>query len=119
MKEFQFVPKMKIELTGEVREDRGRIIIHRPGRISLLSRGWGRPWSREWALVSVKTATLFQEQPDQCLSCPWGSLADVLDRQYEDEKRRRNLYCLKGIVDPRDCYVRASLKRKKRKPISK
>ena len=108
MRTHGFVPKMKLEMTGEVREDRGRIIIHRPRKIEIVKKGWGHPWTREQALVVVKTATLMNGQPDHCLACRWGVLADVTDVQDREEKRSRNLYCLKGISDPERCYVNAS-----------
>ncbi len=106
MRSFQFVPKMKVEMVGEIREDRGRIVVHRPGKIEIIKKGWGLPWSRERALVGVKTASLLEEQPGQCLACRWGALADVIDRREREEQRYRYLYCLKGVADPDGCYVR-------------
>jgi hypothetical protein len=111
MKIYGFVPKMKIELFGEVREDRGRIVIHRPRTIEIQSRGWGRPWNRDRALVAVRTASLLTIQTDQCLSCPWGALADVIQRQDDEVNRYRHLYCLKGVANPEGCYVQASEKK--------
>ena len=107
MKQIRFIPKMRIELIGEIREDRGRLIVHRPRKIEILKKGWGFPWTDEKALVAVKTATLLKEQTDPCLECRWGLLADVIDRRHREENRYRNLYCLKGIADPEGCYVRA------------
>jgi len=106
MRAYSFVPKMKLELNGEIREDRGRIIIHRPKRIEVLKPGWGRPLTRERALVDAKTATLLNDQPDQCLACRWGALIDVMDRKKEEDRRYRKLYCLKSIADPEGCYVK-------------
>jgi hypothetical protein len=108
MQNYRFIPKMKLEMVGEIREDRGRIVVHRPGKIEILKQGWGRPWTRERALVAVNTATLLKEQHDQCLACRWGVLADVIDRREREEQRYRHLYCLKGIVNPDGCYVRVS-----------
>jgi hypothetical protein len=107
MREFGFVPKMKVELEGEIREDRGRIVVHRPGKIEILKNGWGRPWTRDRALVAVRTATLLRDQSDQCLSCPWGALADVEDDSNGEVRRYRNLFCLKGVQEPDGCYVLA------------
>lgn len=106
MQAFHFVPKMKIELTGEIRQDRGRIVVMHPGKVEILSKGWGVPWTRERALVAVRTATDFKKQPESCLACPWGALADIMDLSDCEERRFRNLYCLKGIADPESCYVR-------------
>ena len=108
VREYGFVPKMKVEMVGEVREDRGRIVVHRPGRVEVIKRGWGKPWRRDEALVAVRTATLLEEQPDPCLACRWGSLVDVVDRREAEEHRYRRLYCLKGVAEPDGCYVRVS-----------
>ncbi|HDQ44665.1 MAG TPA: hypothetical protein ENN17_04085 [bacterium] len=114
MHESGFVPKMKIELEGEIREDRGRIVIHRPRKIEILKKGWGRPWSRDRALVAVRTATLLREQTDLCLGCPWGALADITEEEKDGETRRyRNLFCLKGIPQPDGCYVLGLMKKQK------
>jgi hypothetical protein len=113
MARFHFVPKMKIEMSGEIREDRGRIVVHHPKNIETLTRGWGIRWTDESALVSVRTAVLLEEQPDRCLACPWGALADVIDRADGEERKYRNLFCLKGITDPDACYVRAERKIRK------
>jgi hypothetical protein len=118
MRQFMFVPKMKLEMTGEIREDRGRIVVHHPKSIEVLNRGWGRPWTDERALVAVRTATFLEEQPDRCLACPWGALADVVDRSEPDEKKYRNLFCLKGIADPDACYVPAMKKLRKKYKMS-
>ncbi len=107
MKQYCFVPKMRIELIGEIREDRGRLIVHRPKKIEIMKKGWGFPWTDEKALVAVKTATLLKEQTGQCLECRWGTLTDVIDRRDREESRYRNLYCLKGITDPEGCYIHA------------
>jgi len=118
MAQHRFVPKMKIELTGEVREDRGRVVVLHPKGVETLNRGWGYRWTDENALVSVRTATLLEEQPERCLACPWGALADVVDRSEREERKYRNLFCLKGIVDPEDCYVPAAGQLRKKSEIA-
>jgi len=118
MAQHRFVPKMKIEMSGEIREDRGRIVVHHPKNIETMNRGWGIRWTDENALVSVRTATLLEEQPDRCLACPWGALADVIDRSDREERKYRNLFCLKGIIDPDACYVQAERKLRKQ-PIDR
>lgn len=112
MQNYRFVSKMKVEMTGEVREDRGRIVIHRPGSVEILSKGWGKRWRKDKALVAVRTATLLHEQPESCINCPWGALTDITDTRKNPPEHYRNLYCLKGIADPDFCYVRASGKRR-------
>ncbi len=108
MQAFQFVPKMKVEMEGEIGEDRGRIIIHNPRNIEVLVKGSGKSLSREQVLVALKTSTHLKEQPEQCLSCPWGGLVDVIDLKNSKEHRYRNLYCLKGIANPDDCFIQVS-----------
>jgi hypothetical protein len=108
MQEYRFLPRMVLEMVGEVREDQGRIVVHHPKNIEIQKHGRGQAWTRERALVSVKTASHLKEQPEQCLACRWGALTDVFDRSAREEQRYRNLYCLKGVVNPEDCYVRAA-----------
>jgi len=110
MHQYHFVPKMKLELTGEIRLDRGRIVVSHPGRVEILSKGWGFPWTREKALVAVRTATRFEEQHDTCLACPWGSLVDTVALSDGEDRRFRHLYCLKGIASPEGCYVKLEKK---------
>jgi hypothetical protein len=110
MRQFRFVPKMKVEMTGEIRLDRGRIVAVHPGSVEVSSRGWGFPWTRERALVAVRTASRFDDQPESCLACPWGCLSDVEDQSESEERRFRQLVCLKGVADPEGCYVRMERK---------
>lgn len=105
MKNRQFRPGMQLELNGELREDRGRLIIHFPKQIEIQSKGTGQAWTRENAIVAVKTATLLKEQPDQCLECQWGALTDVHADRGKESERFRYLYCLKGISNSEGCYI--------------
>ncbi len=107
MRQFDFIPKMRIEMVGEIREDRGRIVVYQPKQIEVIEIGSGRLWTKEAALVSIKTAGLLKDQHEQCLACSWGSLVDVTDKRDRDERRFRRLYCLKNVADPRACYVHA------------
>ena len=100
-------------MTGELRENRGRIVIYFPKKIEIFNKGWGHVLSRDESLVAIKTAVLLKEQPDQCLECSWGVLIDVFDRRDRIEKKYRNLYCLKGIADPFGCYINAIKKIRK------
>jgi len=117
MKALHFVPKMKLECTGEIRLDRGRLILHKPGRFEITKKGWGTPWTRERALVSIKTAKQLEGQPAQCLACTWGALVDTEDHREIESPFRRRLFCLKGIENYQGCYIRAlqNQKRKKKK----
>lgn len=119
MRAVKFKPKMKLECTGEVRLDRGRLILHRPGRFDIIKKGWGTPWTREQALVAIKTAKPMPTQPARCLACRWGVLVDTEDRREPGDPFRRQLFCLKGIEDYQGCSVHALRKqrRKKRKKV--
>ncbi len=119
IKTYRFVPKMKIELEGELRVDRGRMIVHRPKKIEIMTRGWGRPIDSEHMLVAVKTATRFQGQPENCFSCPWGALCDVTDYRSGDGEKYRNSYCLKGVENPDTCIVRGLEKVERKSPIER
>lgn len=114
MKALHFAPKMKLECTGEIRLDRGRLIVHRPGRFEIIKPGRGKPWTRERALVSIKTAKPLKSQPAQCLSCGWSVLVDTEDHREIENDFRRELFCLKGIEDYHSCYIQA-LRKQKRK----
>jgi hypothetical protein len=106
MKMNRFLPKMKVEMICEIRMDRGRLIGYRPKQIEILKRGWGNPWTRDRAFVAVKTASLLKNQPEQCISCQYGALTDVFDQQGQEMSKFRNLYCLKGIKTPQECYIK-------------
>ncbi|MBN2103008.1 hypothetical protein JW835_03105 [bacterium] len=110
MQTYRFIPKMKVEMSGEVREDRGRIVIHKPGTIEILTKGWGKRWQKDKALVAIRTATLLPDQPENCINCPWGALTDTTDLSKNPPQHFRNLFCIKGIADPDYCYMRANKK---------
>lgn len=115
MDEYQFKPKMRIEFLGEIREDKGRLIIHKPGRFECLNKGWGRIITPDEALVAIKTASPLKVQFDKCLNCRWGSLVDVIDKSERNENKYRSLYCLKNIQDPNGCYLNINRKKISRK----
>jgi hypothetical protein len=103
----RFVPKMGVELWGEIRMDRGRVVVVHPKRVEVVRRGWGWHWTDAKALVAVRTAALIEEQSDACLECSWGALADVVDLRGSEEMKYRNLFCLKGNSEPELCTVGA------------
>lgn len=108
MRQFRFLPKMRMDMIGEVRVDQGRLIIHRPGRIEIHTKGWGRLWTREKALVALRTATKFNIQPEKCLQCRWGILVDIRNHQEDELQKHRNLLCMQGISNPEGCYVNSA-----------
>jgi len=100
-----FVHGMQVELEGELRLDRGRVVVFFPKRIEVEGGCDDAPWKRDRALVAMKTATLQEGQPEPCHACRWGVLADVEDMRSGELERYRRLYCLKGVNDPEACYV--------------
>jgi len=119
MQAYQFLPKMRIELLGEIRADHGRVVVHKPRRIEILKRGWGRLMTRAEALVSIKTASLLNKQRDKCLDCRWGALVDVKQNLDGEESRYRRLYCLKSVTQPDGCYLYARQKKSRKKNLTK
>ena len=98
---------------GEIKVDRGRLIINRPYSIEIIEGTTHEAWNRDKALVAVRTATKFKKQVDKCLECPWGCLVDVRDNRVKKKNFYRNMFCLKAMPDWHDCYVKSleSLKR--------
>lgn len=106
MRQFRFVRGQSVELLGEVRVDRGRVVVNSPKSIEAVPGPQDEAWQRDRALVAVKTATLQEGPPDPCHACRWGALADVEEHEGREVHRSRRFYCLKGVVDPEACYVR-------------
>lgn len=117
MQEYGFLPKMKVEMMAEIREDRGRMIMQHISQVEKKTKGLGWQWTKDKALVAVKTASEFDLQPEKCFACSWGALVDVTELSETDEKKYRKLFCLKGIVDPSVCYIPA-LKTLRKKSLS-
>ena len=106
MRSAAFRSGMRIECSGEIRLDRGRVVIHRPKQIEVEGPGHGDTWSDAEALVAARTAAFMTSQPEKCLECPWGVLADAVDKRERPPLRFRNLYCLTGISHPDGCPER-------------
>lgn len=85
--------------------DRGRLVLKKLKRIDIEQRGEPPQWDASKALVARETATLQENQPEGCIQCPFGALIDVEDTRYSEMKTYRQLYCLNGIPDYRDCYL--------------
>ena len=121
MQQHRFLPKMKLEFTSEVRYDMGRIVLFFPKGIEIFNRGWGYHWTKSKALVALKTGTIFQNQPEGCLSCTWSLLIDVLDDRDGQIIKKRELHCMKGVTDSQLCtyavFKRVRKKLKKNGPL--
>ena len=102
---YRFASGDCFEAKGRVSIDRGRVLIGRTNRIEFEERSQQPTWKNSEALVARQVATLFVHQPEPCLKCPKGALVDVSETVHGVEQKRRELYCLAGIVDPRACYL--------------
>jgi hypothetical protein len=69
----------------------------------------GQPpfWNDERVIISRKTAVEFNNQPENCIKCPFGALIEQETSEIEKSAPRRKLFCLKGISDYRNCFVPA------------
>jgi len=107
MRRYDFAPQMIIEYVGEIKVDHGRLIIYNPYKIEVIQETTEEAWTRNKALVAVRTATKFRQQVDKCLECPWGCLADVKDKRTNKKNFYRNMFCLKAVADWLDCCIRS------------
>ncbi|MGA1792297.1 MAG: hypothetical protein ACMUIM_12485, partial [bacterium] len=66
-----------------------------------------------WTVAAARQALfrgrMYDKQYEKCLHCPYGSLVDIQETTTSlNGKKRRNLFCLKGIENPEYCIVQAS-----------
>ncbi|MBN2365441.1 MAG: hypothetical protein JXL67_04710 [Calditrichaeota bacterium] len=97
----------RIEGFAHIKADHGRIILYRSRGIEVLSCGGEPAWNDQSIQMARETATEFSEHPEKCVQCEFGALVDVDYQKDHHTSARRKLFCLKGISDYRDCYVRA------------
>lgn len=97
----------KLEGRGTLMVDDGRIVIRKPRGIEVLERGDAPVWTDSAVNVARKTATEFPLQPEGCVRCPFGALVDVEKNGHSRGGRRKELICLKGMADYRNCHVPA------------
>jgi hypothetical protein len=107
MRSQKFETGMRIDLTAEIGEDRGRLIVVRPRSVELSGTGEGGPPGRDAMAVAAKLSTRMDDQPDRCLECRHGLLVDLDNPRESGVKHRRELYCVKGMTDSENCYVKA------------
>lgn len=84
--------------------DRGRMVMTRLRRIDIERRGEEPVWSESKALVAREIATPIPQQPEGCMQCPFGALIDVDDQSTKHPRKYRQLYCLQGKKDYRQCH---------------
>lgn len=104
---WQLVRGDQLECRGQLRLDEGRLVFERIRALEFVSRSGLKAWDNSQALVSRRIATNFDHQPARCLNCWHGALVDVEDNSKRETQYRRELFCLKGIQQPQDCYLRA------------
>jgi len=104
---FQFAPHDVFEARGRMRLDRGRILFSKVWQIDFEQRSDMPTWDNSRALIARQSATQFQYQPESCIKCPNGALIDVVHDVNNRPVKRRELYCLEGIKDPKQCYIKA------------
>lgn len=96
----------EIEGMGQLGIDRGRVVMKRMKNIEVTEAGKETFWNEQKVLLSKETATEFPTQPEGCVGCEFGALVDVEYKRDHHSYPRRKLFCLKGIADFRDCYIR-------------
>jgi hypothetical protein len=97
----------RIEGSGNIHIDLGRLTLQKVRRVEILEKGESAYWNEESIQLARETATEFPEQPEGCVQCSMGALVDVEYNRDHHSSSGRKLFCLKGISDYRDCYVRA------------
>ncbi|MBN1543758.1 hypothetical protein JW992_16565 [candidate division KSB1 bacterium] len=101
----RIAPGDRFDACGQVLLDRGRVVISRVRRIEFQERSRKPTWRNSEALVARQVATRFARQTDTCLGCPKGALVDVSETRNGVVQHWRELYCLAGVADPRECYL--------------
>jgi hypothetical protein len=84
--------------------DKGRLILKRLRRVEIEKRSELPVWDESKAVVARKTAHQIPLQSEGCVQCPFGALIDVEDVSRDQTRNYRQLYCLKGMKDHRNCH---------------
>ncbi len=96
----------EIEGIGEIAIDHGRLILKRMRNIEIIQEGEKNYWNEQRVLLARETATELPNQPETCLGCQFGALVDVEYLRDHHTHSRRKLFCLKGIANFQDCFIR-------------
>lgn len=97
----------KIEARAILKIDCGRLILSRLSGIEILERGAPASWDEQSIIMAKETASEFNDQPEGCIQCRYGALVDLQYNGVKHIAQRKKLICLKGISDPKNCYVRS------------
>ena len=95
----------ELEGLGQLRIDRGRLVLRQLRKIEINYLGQPPFWNDEKVILSRKTAVEFNNQPENCIKCQFGALIEQEISEIEKSAPRRKLYCLKGMSDYRNCFV--------------
>jgi hypothetical protein len=101
----RLAPGDTFQCQARLTTDRGRLVLRRPRGFDFDQRSGAPVISEAEARVAVRTANWFRLQPEKCLACPHGILADVRDRRGASEKHYRRMACLEGVEAPLECVV--------------
>jgi hypothetical protein len=105
--QHHFAPDDQVEGRATLRLDRGRLVLSSLRGVFFEARS-GRPtWSNSQALVARSGASHFNQQTSGCMQCPQGALVDVTETEGGLSRQHRELYCLAGMPDQRECYLHA------------
>ena len=102
---LRFAVGDRFEAIGRLKIDRGRIVFDKVWRIDFEHRSNAHTWDNSRALVAKQSATIFSKQPETCLLCSNGVLVDVIDNRNQEKGKRRELLCLEGIREYKNCYI--------------
>jgi hypothetical protein len=108
--QFSFASEDEVEARATIKIDRGRLVLSRLRSIGFEKRSLLSTWNNSQALVAKSGASYFPHQAYGCLQCPQGALVDVTEMQRGQALQRRDLYCLAGMPDQRECYLYAQHK---------
>ena len=98
----------KIFARGVLTMEEGRLVLSKCHHFEVEERGEVPVWNESNTRIIRETATRFSVQPEGCVACPFGALVDVEDFK-GNRKLYRELYCLKGMPDYRDCFIPAEI----------
>jgi len=96
----------EIEFQADLKVKKGKFEFFKPGKINFYLRGTDRAPTKSEALVSLNTATLFNDQPIKCKQCQYSILPEI---QGKTSGVKRALICTKGIVDDNYCTINLDL----------
>ncbi len=97
----------EIEAKAMVNINHGRLILNRLQRIEIVEHGNESAWDEQSISLARETATELREQPESCVQCKFGALVDIEYNGEHRSSKRRKLFCLKGIANYKDCYVKS------------